>query len=395
MKKKISIYISFDGLNDPLGKSQIKPYLKKIKFKYLLKIFSLEKNLYLDRQLNNKKIKSHSIKFINSKFKITKLINYFNFFFFIIFKCLFYKIETIHCRGFPAAVFALIINFFSDSKIIYDMRGFWIDEKIDNNVLVKKNFIDLIIIKILKLLEVKIIRNAKSIIVLTYNSKNYIRRKFKRSKNIFVIPCSVDYSKFNYSNYKFKTKKIKKNLNFKKNSKILIYIGSYGKYYMINEMIILYSYLKRKFKSLNFLIVSNQKEKFINHLASNKNCNDIKIINADWSQIPKYLSISDISLCLIKPTFAKIASSPTKLSESLAMGVPVIANSKIGDLNKILNKEKFGCLININNINNVNNLKKINSLLKLKKVNVRKKSKNYYDINNAILKYNKVYEILN
>ena len=164
---------------------------------------------------------------------------------------------------------------------------------------------------------------------------------------------------------------------------------------MINEMIILYSYLKKKFKSLNFLIVSNQKEKFINHLASNKNCNDIKIINADWSQIPKYLSISDISLCLIKPSFAKIASSPTKLSESLAMGVPVIANSKIGDLNKILNKEKFGCLININNINNVNNLKKINSLLKLKKVNVRKKSKNYYDINNAILKYNKVYEILN
>ena len=82
MRKKISIYISFDGLNDPLGKSQIKPYLKKIKFKYLLKIFSLEKNLYLDRQLNNKKIKSHSIKFINSEFKITKLINYFYFFFF-------------------------------------------------------------------------------------------------------------------------------------------------------------------------------------------------------------------------------------------------------------------------------------------------------------------------
>ena len=39
--------------------------------------------------------------------------------------------------------------------------------------------------------------------------------------------------------------------------------------------------------------------------------------------------------------------------------------------------------------------KKLRVRSKLKKVNVRKKSKNYYDINNAILKYNKVYEILN
>ena len=43
MKKNIIIYITFDGLSDPLGKSQILPYLERIKFNYNLKIFSLEK----------------------------------------------------------------------------------------------------------------------------------------------------------------------------------------------------------------------------------------------------------------------------------------------------------------------------------------------------------------
>ena len=43
MNKLISIYISFDGLSDPLGQSQIIPYLEKIKLKNNFKIFTMEK----------------------------------------------------------------------------------------------------------------------------------------------------------------------------------------------------------------------------------------------------------------------------------------------------------------------------------------------------------------
>ena len=55
--------------------------------------------------------------------------------------------------------------------------------------------------------------------------------------------------------------------------------------------------------------------------------------------VPKYLKLVDLSLIYIRPSQSKIGCSPTKLAELLGMGVPVIANSGVGDLNEILSME--------------------------------------------------------
>ena len=44
-------------------------------------------------------------------------------------------------------------------------------------------------------------------------------------------------------------------------------------------------------------------------------------------------------LCFVRSTFARIASSPTKI-ESFAYGVPIICNKNVGDLNSLLQKYK-------------------------------------------------------
>ena len=41
--KNINIYITFDGLSDPLGQGQILPYLNNLNIKENIYIFSLEK----------------------------------------------------------------------------------------------------------------------------------------------------------------------------------------------------------------------------------------------------------------------------------------------------------------------------------------------------------------
>ena len=55
--------------------------------------------------------------------------------------------------------------------------------------------------------------------------------------------------------------------------------------------------------------------------------------------VPKYLKLADLSLIYIRPSLSKVGCSPTKLAELLGMGVPVIANSGVGDLNEILSME--------------------------------------------------------
>ena len=76
------------------------------------------------------------------------------------------------------------------------------------------------------------------------------------------------------------------------------------------------------------------------------------------------------------------------------MGVPIITNKQIGDYEKIIKTDKIGCLIDLKNIKNINNYLKISSLFKLNKNVVRSKSQKYFDINVAVKKYNKIYELL-
>ena len=53
-------------------------------------------------------------------------------------------------------------------------------------------------------------------------------------------------------------------------------------------------------------------------------------MNLDREQMPKYLSVTNIFLSFIMNICRK-AMSPTKISECLALGIPVIINKNIGD----------------------------------------------------------------
>jgi glycosyltransferase involved in cell wall biosynthesis len=51
------------------------------------------------------------------------------------------------------------------------------------------------------------------------------------------------------------------------------------------------------------------------------------------------MAAADAGISLIRPTFSKTASCPTKLGEYLACGLPVAATRGIGDVERILDEE--------------------------------------------------------
>ena len=97
----------------------------------------------------------------------------------------------------------------------------------------------------------------------------------------------------------------------------------------------------------------------------------------------------------IKPTFSKKASSPTKLGESLSLGVPVVTNKGIGDIESLFENINPGFLFDKIDQDNFDLfLKKIPLIKKLKGSQLRNKSKIYFDINNALASYKKAYSKL-
>ena len=126
------LYISYDGITENISNSQTIPLLNeysKCNNVYLISFEKKPNEARKSRNYLNKKIKWHYIKFetnlilklfsfITCKIKILKIL-------------LFNKIDIIQTRSYVPTFFILIPKLFIKFKLIFDIRGFWFDEKFE------------------------------------------------------------------------------------------------------------------------------------------------------------------------------------------------------------------------------------------------------------------------
>ena len=132
---------------------------------------------------------------------------------------------------------------------------------------------------------------------------------------------------------------LEKKLNIPFDSIVFTYSGSLGGVYLIDEMITFFNEYYKINQNIYFLIITNNIEIIQKKIFdSNKKINSQKFIfmNLDREQMPKYLSVTNIFLSFIMNTYARKAMSPTKISECLALGIPIIINKNIGDTEEII-----------------------------------------------------------
>ena len=117
------------------------------------------------------------------------------------------------------------------------------------------------------------------------------------------------------------------------------------------------------------------------------------IQKASREQIPTFLSLSSLNLFFIKPSFSKKASSPTKLAEVLSMGIPVITNSGVGDVDAIINEHKCGIVLpkfTAKEFEIANS--SIDDLLQKPSADIRKVAVDYFSLKIGADRYDSVYK---
>jgi hypothetical protein len=57
----------------------------------------------------------------------------------------------------------------------------------------------------------------------------------------------------------------------------------------------------------------------------------VHTLHAAPKDVPGYLSAADVGMALIRPSFSKRCSSPTKYAEYLAVGLPLVIHADVGD----------------------------------------------------------------
>lgn len=357
--KKNALFISIDGMTDPLGQSQVIPYLQGLSRNgYEIDILSLEKPSSFDVNMEKieKILSSSGISWhpVNYSSGIPLVSQYFNF------RKLRLKAEQlqkkkrysiIHCRNYLAGIIGLYLKRNYKAKFLFDMRGFWADERIDGGIWKLTNPIHERIYHFFKRKELEMLKEADHIISLTQKAKEEFSNwpYFENTTlPVSVIPCCVDTELFSISGVSpSRQEEFTSALGLKKSNFILAYLGSLGTWYMADEMLFFFKKLLEKKNNAKFLIITPDDETIVHDLLKKHGIDrsQICVTKADRKDVPTLLSLSDLCIYFIKPLYSKMASSPTKLGEILALGKPVITNSGIGDCDEIIGDKKGGILI--------------------------------------------------
>ena len=164
---------------------------------------------------------------------------------------------------------------------------------------------------------------------------------------------------------------------------------------MLNEMLDFFKILLKHKSNAKFLFITPDKKGEIELKAITKGIPSEKIIisSATRNDVPLFLSLSKLSIYFIKPTYSKKASSPTKTGEIMAMGIPIITNSGIGDSNQMINDSCAGLLINeFTNEEYQKTINQIDVLLETDKERIVKAAENYFSLDKGIELYDNVYK---
>ncbi|MBS1613497.1 MAG: glycosyltransferase [Bacteroidetes bacterium] len=400
------LYLSYDGMTDQLGQSQVIPYLQGLSREgYSFTLISFEKPERFEKGraqvealckangidwqplIYTKKppVLSTVYDYQRMKAKAFALHKEKHF-------------SIVHCRSYISAMAGLEMKRQLGIKFIFDMRGFWADERVEGNIWNLSNPIFKTVYNFFKKKEQQFFSQADYTISLTDAGKAEIQ-SWKSIPNqpipIQVIPCCADLETFSRSNInQTLLLKLRQELGIKESDFVLSYLGSIGTWYMPAEMLDFFKCLLGKQPNAKFLFITNDEPSAIIGMAKQKGIAADKLIfrPSPRLEVPTYLALSNWSIFFIKPVFSKKASSPTKQGEIMGMGIPHICNIGVGDIDQIMQRTDSGYVVT--RFSNTEYTKVVGEMLASapSQQAIVQGARQYYSLQNGVQKYLSVYK---
>lgn len=392
------LYITYDGLTDALGQSQILAYLWRLsELGHNIFILSYEKkqNFRQSESEINELIAGKNITWVKEFY--TKSPPVFSTVYDVqrgkqIAKKLHeeHRFDIVHCRGYITSMIGLYMQKNFGVRFIFDMRGFWADEKKESGFW--DNMIFTPVYNYFKKKEKKFFHLADYVVTLTNKGKEEIVTHFNALPDkVGVIPTCVDFGIFKPFDPSIKST-IRQQLNISEDANILVYSGSVGGNYDMEIMLNIFLAYQKKVPKSSFLILS--KDEIKDQIADFKikGIESIEVLNLPFTSVSDYLIAADVGLIIYKLSYSTIGRSPTKLGEYWASGLPVITLKNIGDVDYL--EKQYPKSITLLNPDLSNLQEELERLSPPSKELLRSYAENYFHINKGVCFYDNVYQRL-
>lgn len=385
MKTKI-LYLSYNGMNEALGASQVLSYLYKLSDEYEYHLASLEKpKNFADRQKMNalqNTLQSKNIFWYPVEYKTDRTGKLFNFFRLLNTSKKIVRqnnIKFAHARSYFPAMIAYLLGL----KYLFDTRGFAFDERADVGAIKRNGFI----FKFLKKIEKRLYKNASGVNKLSYEGKRTIEENElfedgNQIKNITVIPTCTDTDRFVFHHRTYD------------NPVKIGYVGTAVGWYDFDKTAETLSVIAKQ-TDFRFIVFNGEHHDFIKEKLKEYGIplDKVFIESVSFADMPERLKEIEIALFYIHPYFSKKASAATKLGEFFASGIPVLTNAGVGDHEKLITESGAGKILDFEKINQYDFPSILQSLLnKETSENCRLVAENYFSLEKGVADYKVLYQ---
>jgi glycosyltransferase involved in cell wall biosynthesis len=344
MERPHTLYMSYDGMMEPLGQSQVIAYLDHLASDFAVHLISFEKRSDTDqldkmRDMHLDLKRSGIVWHPQHYHKRPKILS-------TVYDMLMAgmvataisrrgKIRVMHARSLLSAVMLLPALFVCRAKLVFDIRGFWTDERIEGGVVRRGSIVE----KALRALEKAVFCRADHIVTLTRSSVDLLRddpRFGHPDAPITVIPTCADLELFTPGGRGNAVDPF-----------IVGYVGQIGPWYRFDEMIALYEAFARRRPRARMLVVNRSQQAEVRRAfqAAGIAEDRFEIVAGSRFEVPGHIRRMDVGIVLMIDAFSNFARAPTKLAEYLGCGIPCVGDPQVGDLAAILDGERVGVTI--------------------------------------------------
>lgn len=343
------LYLSYDGMLEPLGQSQVLPYLRGLGEKgWRFTLVSFEKAEHICGASDLiERMKSELVRAGIAWYPMiyhkrptiaatlydvicgvglgVKLV-------------LRSRCRIVHARSYVAGMMAWLIAWLTGVRFVFDMRGFWADERVDGGLWPRGG-----VYRVAKYCEKIFLCQADHIVSLTEAAKRMLMEEYNaegRRLSISVIPTCVDTDRFRPCE---PSRELIERYHLS-GKIVFIYVGSVGTWYAMEDLMEFYSMAKRNMVNARFLLLVHGQLETLQAAVGRCGLTEETIVVADVpsAEVPRWLALAHVGVAFYGRGFSNIARFPTKIGEYLSSGIPVVVSGGVGDCTEFIEQEKIG-----------------------------------------------------
>lgn len=350
------LYITYNSLIEPLGPTQILPYIRALAGTFHLSVLSFEKPVRTEEEdakdiaATSAQLQAAGIEWIRLTYHKRPSLpaTIFDI------SCGVRRVvrehrqrpfDLLHARAYVASAIACGAKRLTGVPFLFDQRGLQAEEYVDAG-LWKSGSLPF---RLTKRVEQWILRETDGIVTLTEAVRPMLRQfPGLRQRHVLppwsVIPTCVDLDHFVFDSVHRERVRARLGVG---DRPVLVYSGSVGTFYLMDEMIEFFQVARKQWPNLFFLALVNRSPEAVGRAFAARGVpsTDFVVMWARHDEMPAFLSASDAAISFIRPSISKLSSSPTKYGEYLACGLPLVASADVGDVNTLLNGSDAGVLI--------------------------------------------------